>query len=371
MKKDKIMGTKKWIFWISIGTVLIFIYKFLDNFSGIGSWISNLLSVLAPFVAAVLISYVLYKPTTKIEKLIKKKTKHARGISIFLVYSITAIALFFILKFIIPAMIESIGDLISNVQNYYNGIATNEIEASWAPFIKDNFIKPLVDYIQSIQYKELIEPNKILEYVSSAFGIIKFLFNCFISVICSIYILLERESLIKFINKLAKAFLNPNGYAKFQRYFSNGNQIFFDFITSQVIDAIVVATMMSIVMLVLNVKYAILLGVMIGIFNLIPYFGAIIAVVVSALITVLTGGWQQALAMSAVIILAQQIDANIINPKITGTKLNISPLLVIFAVTVGGAYFGIIGMFIAVPIAVLLKLIVNDYIESKDKMKKI
>ena len=123
-------------------------------------------------------------------------------------------------------------------------------------------------------------------------------------------------------------------------------------------------------MSILKVKYAVLLGFLIGLFNIIPYFGAIVAVVVSTLITILTGGWQKALIMIVVTIIVQQIDANIINPKITGSRLNISPLLVIFAVTVGGAYFGVIGMFLAVPVAVLIKLIIEDFILSKNEKRK-
>ena len=73
--------------------------------------------------------------------------------------------------------------------------------------------------------------------------------------------------------------------------------------------------------------------------------------------------------MVIVITIVQQLDANIINPRITGSKLNVSPLLIIFSVTIGGAYFGIIGMFLAVPVAVLIKLMVTDYISNKNVEK--
>ena len=119
----------------------------------------------------------------------------------------------------------------------------------------------------------------------------------------------------------------------------------------------------------LGVKYAVLLGFMIGIFNLIPYFGAIIAVVIAALITLLTGGLGQCLIMVIVVIILQQIDANIINPKILGNSLKISPLLVIFAVPVGGAYFGFWGMFLSVPIVAVIKLLLTDYIEYKNSLQ--
>ena len=83
MKKDKIMGTKKWVYWVSIGTVLIVIYKFFDNFSGIGHWLSNLFAILAPFLVAILMAYILYQPVTKVENQLKKikKLKKPRSLA--------------------------------------------------------------------------------------------------------------------------------------------------------------------------------------------------------------------------------------------------------------------------------------------------
>ena len=369
MKTEKIMGTKRWIFWISIGTILIIIYKFFDNFTGIGKWIANLLGVLAPFLVAILISYILYKPCSKLEQKLKKKIKHARGLSIFIIYAIVFLFLFFVLKFIIPAVINSVVDLVNNIQSYYNSIATNEIGESWTPFIKDNIIRPLVDYIQGLDFKYMLAPEKMLEYLSSAIGVVKILFSFFIAIICSIYILAEREKIVDAINKFAKASMSEKGYAKFNRYFTSGNTIFFGFIYSQFIDAIVVSILTSITLLIMKVKYAVLLGFLIGLFNLIPYFGAIVAIGIAGIITILTGGWEQALLMVIVITIVQQLDANIINPRITGSKLNVSPLLIIFSVTIGGAYFGVVGMFLAVPVAVLIKLMVSDYIYNKNVEK--
>ena len=103
---------------------------------------------------------------------------------------------------------------------------------------------------------------------------------------------------------------------------------------------------------------------------MIPYFGAIIAVAIATLITLITGGLSQAIWMLIVVTILQQIDANIINPKIVGDSLKISPLLVIFAVTIGGAYFGVLGMFLGVPIIAVIKIILNDYIEYKNRIKQ-
>ena len=118
-------------------------------------------------------------------------------------------------------------------------------------------------------------------------------------------------------------------------------------------------------MTIMKIKFAPLLGFMIGLFNMIPYIGAIIAVVIAGLITLITGGLSQVIWMFIVVIILQQIDANIINPKIIGQSLKISPLLVIFAVTVGGAYFGILGMFLAVPVMAVIKIVIEDFVDMK------
>ncbi len=373
MKKEKIMGTKKWIYWVSIGIVLIVIYKFLDNFSGIGKWLANLFYILMPFVIGIILAYVLYLPSKKIENLFKKKTKlkHTRGLSIAIVYALAIAAISIIIKFIIPVLFGSIEDLVSNIQSYYNAISADEINFDIAPWIQNNILKPIVEYIQKINFEEMFTPEKIKTYIDSAFGAVKSIVNIFIAIVCSIYILAQRESIVEFINKFAKSVMKDSGYRKFNKYFTSGNEIFVNFISSQVIDAFVVAAVTSIAMSIIGVKYSLLLGVFIGISNLIPYFGAIVGVAISIIITLLTGGWKQALIMAIVVIILQQIDANIINPRITSSRLKISPLLVIFAVTVGGAYFGVIGMFIAVPIITLIKLVIEDFINVRLKDKEV
>ena len=123
-------------------------------------------------------------------------------------------------------------------------------------------------------------------------------------------------------------------------------------------------------MSIIGVKYSILLGFIIGLFNIIPYFGAIIAVAISVILTILTGGLSKAIEMTIVVIILQQIDANFINPKIVGESLEISPLLVIFSVTIGGAYFGILGMFLAVPVAAVIKVLITDLVDYKYKKRE-
>ena len=175
---------------------------------------------------------------------------------------------------------------------------------------------------------------------------------------CSIIKELDCYFRFTYIEKLYKS-------KKISEYVHNSNYIFFKFISGQLIDAVVVGILVTVAMSIIGVKYSILLGFIIGLFNIIPYFGAIVAVGLSILITVITGGLSKAFWMALIVIILQQIDSNIINPKIIGDSLEISPLLVIIAVTVGGAYFGVLGMFLAVPVAAVFKIIINDWIEAK------
>lgn len=370
MKKEKILGTKKWFYWVSIGIVLIIVYKLLDNFTGIGGWLGNLFSVLAPFLEGILIAYILYSPCKKIENIfIKSKSKfirkHARGTSIAITYIIVIALIAWFMNVIIPTLGTSIADLISNVQNYYNSVISDSPDITIAPFIQENILKPVVDWLQNTNFETFFTFDRIKEYLSSAMGVIKGIVNIFIAVICSVYILAQRTRIIRFLNRLAKAVLTERGYERYQKYFITGNGIFFRYLSSQLVDGIVVAILTSIAMSIIGVKYSILLGTLIGISNLIPYFGAIFGVAIAIIITLLTGGWEQALIMGIVVIILQQIDANIINPRITSSSLKVSPLLIMFAVTVGGAYFGILGMFLAAPILTLVKVIVEDFIEEK------
>ena len=374
MKKEKVLGTKRWIYWVSIGVVLILIYKLLDNFTGIGDWVGNLFSVLAPFIEGILIAYILYTPCKKIENiLIKRKNKfikkRARGISILVTYIIVFALIIWFMNVIIPTLVNSISDLIKNVQTYYNSVISDSPNYAITPFIQDNILKPVVEWIQNVDFESFFTIDRIKEYLSSAMGIIKGIVNIFIAVICSVYILAQRTRIVGFLNRLAKAILTKKGYERFNRYFTNGNAIFFRYLSSQMLDGIVVAVITSIAMTIMGVKYSVLLGTLIGISNLIPYFGAIFGVAIAIIITILTGGWEQALIMAIVVIILQQIDANLINPRITSSSLKVSPLLIMFAVTVGGAYFGVLGMFLSAPIFTLIKVIVDDFVNERNKEK--
>lgn len=373
--KDEKHSIKRWLFWFSLALATIVLYNLLSNFSNVTNWILNLLGVLTPFIAGILIAYILYLPCRRVESLYKKTkpknfiNKHSRGFSIATVYIMTLIIIVILINVIMPTLIQSLSDLITNIPSYYNSIVENINALPEDNILRSEQASQIIKEIQNIDLKSLFDLEKIQGYISSVISAVGNIFNVFISIIVSIYILAQRKQIVAFLSRYTNALFNQKTYKKFKKIFNKGNEIFFKFLTSQIIDAILVGVLVSIAMAILGVKYGMLLGFMVGLFNLIPYFGAIIAVVIAVFITILTGGIGQAAIMAVVVIILQQIDANVINPKIVGDSLNISPLLVILAVTVGGAYFGVLGMFLGVPIVAVIKMIVEDFINEKEQLK--
>ena len=368
----------KWMYYFLLAVAIIFVYKFLDNVTAIGQAIKGFFDVIAPFLAGTLLAYLLYIPASRIERGFQKSKKkfikkRARGISVFITYILAIALIILLVNVILPVVIDSVIELVNNFQNYWN-VAMEKLGALPDDSILkskqvEDIVKSIGDSIQNIDFKQYVSTDKITGYIKSVIGVANGIFDIFVSFVVSVYILLQRGSIMNFFRKLTMAIFDEKTCDKIGKYVDSTNRIFFKFISGQIIDGILVGILVTIGMSVIGVKYAVLLGFMIGLFNIIPYFGAIVAVAISVLITLITGGVSQTLIMAIVVIILQQIDSNIINPKIIGNSLEISPLLVIFAVTVGGAYWGVLGMFLAVPVAAVLKIIIDDWIEFKNSKK--
>lgn len=372
--EEKKKGFSKWLYWFILGVAIIIVYKLLDNFSEIADWFKGLFNILMPFIVGLLIAYLFYVPCRTLENKYKKIRKpkwigkRARGLSIITVYLVALIIIIIALNFVIPNIIKSITDLVNNFGTYYDNTmdALNKLPED--SILKSDIIMEAAQNINNIDLKQYLNIEKLAEYAKGAIDVVANLFNIFVAFIVSIYLLAERSQILNFFRRLSKAILKKDTYEMVSRYFNKANEVFFSFIGGQVLDAFIVGVLTSVAMSILGVKYAVLLGFIIGLFNLIPYFGAIVAVIIAIIITILTGGLGQAVLMAIIVIILQQIDANIINPKIIGSSLSISPLLVIFAVTVGGAYFGVLGMFLSVPVFTVLKLIIEEYISYKNTL---
>lgn len=366
---------KKWLYWFILGVAIIAVYKALDNFGDVMGTIKKFCNIITPFFAGIFISYLLYMPCRKIEGVYQKSklqlvTKKARSLSILTVYLVIIILLMILINFILPVVLESVVDLINNIQNYYEIAIDKYNHLPEDNILKSDMVNNAIRTIQSIDIKQYFQLDKILAYVISAIDAITGVFSLLVAFIVSVYILAERTQILNFLKRFAEAIFKEKTYKNLGKYFNNSNEIFFKFIASQFLDAIIVGILVTIAMTIMGIRYAPLLGFLIGLSNMIPCIGAIVATVIAAIITLITGGLSQAIWMLIVVIILQQMDAHIINPKIIGQSLKISPLLVIFAIMVGGAYFGILGMFLSVPAIAVVRILIEDYIDYKIAIKK-
>lgn len=367
---------RRWLYWFLLGVAIIVVYKALDNFGDVVGVVTSFFDIITPFLVGIFISYLLYMPCRKIEEVYAKSKskfilKKSRTLGILTVYLIITILLIILINFILPVVFESVKDLINNIQSYYEITIDNYNKLPDDNILKSDMVNDTIQNIQNLDIKQYFKLDKILEYLIGAIDAITGIFDVVIAFIVSVYILAERRQILDALKKIAEAMFKERTYKNIDKYFNNSNEIFFKFIASQFLDAIIVGVMVTIAMTIMGVKYAPLLGFVIGLSNMIPCVGAIIATVIATIITLITGGLSQAIWMLIVVIILQQVDANIINPKLIGQSLKISPLLVIFAITVGGAYFGILGMFLAVPVIAVIRILVEDYVDYKTTMKKV
>ena len=365
----------KWLYWFVYAVAVIAVYKTLDSFGEILDFINKFLSIIAPFLAGTLIAYLFYIPARSIESWIRKCkwniiNKKARALSILIVYVIALILIIITVNVILPVVLNSVMDLAGNLQGYY-AVAVEKLNSlpENSP-LKGDVLTGAVDSLKNTDLTQYINASDITNYAKGILSVATTIFDIFVALVVSIYLLAERKDILVFVRKLSSAIFNQKVSKNLGKYFNSTNQIFFKFLASQLLDAIVVGILITIAFSLMGVKYAPLLGFIIGLFNMIPYFGSIIAIAVSSLITLISGGLSQMIWMIIVAVVIQQIDANIINPKILGNSLKVSPLIIIAAVTIGGAYFGVVGMFLAVPVAAALKIIIMDYIDYRLKVKK-
>ncbi len=365
---------RSWIIAFVFAVAVIAVYKTFDNFYKVAEVIGSIVKSLTPFVIGFVIAYILNIPATKIDKLCQKSKygfvkKRSKGISIIGVYLITALLFYIAISAIAPALYRNFVDLYFNIPGYINE-ALDTIENLQKQYgftlfeiNEANIINAFNTFLGKIDIAEFGKYAKGVVNITS--GVI----NILIGIIVSVYMLIEKEKIKASSKRIARVLLKEEKAERLIENVRKINNIFSKYLFCLLLAATIMAVLATIVLSILRVKYAIILGIMIGIFNLIPYFGAIIAGCIAVLITLLTGGFFQALWAAIALIILQQIDGNFTSPKIMGDVLDASPLLIILAVTLGGGLFGIVGMIISVPIVVTIKMALGEFIDEKEQEK--
>ncbi|MBQ6907156.1 MAG: AI-2E family transporter [Clostridia bacterium] len=364
----------KWFVALIFAIILIAVYKTFDNFNRIIEIIKLTWSALTPFVIGFVIAYIFNMPCKKIDAMAKKSkykflSKNSKPISIILVYAAALLLLYIVIRSIVPALYKNVLDLYYNVPKYFDEVISALV--TWQE--KHDITLFEVDKLTATNaFNNILNNIDVTQFSKYAQGVIKVtsgVMNILIGVIASVYMLIEKENIIALSKRVCRLIFKEETAEKLIEDVAKINDIFSKYIFCLLLDAVMMTVLSTIILSLLRVKYAIILGALIGICNLIPYFGAIIAGISSVLITLITGGLLKAIWAAIALAILQQVDGNFIGPKIMGNVLNISPLWIIFAVTLGGGLFGVGGMVISVPVFMVVKMIFAEVAKRLEARK--
>lgn len=350
-----------WLKLLLTGIILIVIYKSVDNLGGIFSFLGTVLEVLTPCIIGAVIALFVYIPAKKLEHVVKKINwkpiqKNARLISALIIYAIVICVITFGVKFIIPVLYKNVEDLVIRIPGYAEKLNELTKHIEFLPKFDITFLGEIL--------KKYLDPTKINSYISLISGIFNSFISVVVSVIISLYIVLETENI--------KAYLY-----KFRRHINVGEKadicvlyarkivaLFRSYFTGLFLDSLLIGAISTVVFMIFKIPYAAFLGLVIGIGNLVPIFGPIVAAFVVYFIGMISLGPINALWLFVYQIVLAQVDGNIINPKIVGAQVGLKPLWVLVSVTIFGGLFGPLGMVLGVPIFASVKLVMDDFLDD-------
>lgn len=362
-----IKNNTKWAVIFILGVALIAVYKTFDSFNYLVTIFSRILDAAKPFIIAFVIAYLLNIPSKKLTALItgrvraERVKKHANAISIAVIYVLFIIAIVAVLGALLPALYRNVMDMYNNLPQFAGSIVQflNNLEI----LKKIGFKADTINVMSMIS--DALNVGTIGKYAQGIMSFTSGLLDIFIALIASIYMLLEKEKILKGINRIINLFAHSDGYITFMEHCSSVNAIFTQYIYARLICCVVMAAVCTLVLLIMGEKYALLLGIFIGFMDMIPYFGSIISWVVSGIVMLISGGTFHAIWCSVILLVLQQLDGNVLAPKIMGTRLEISPLTIIIAVSVGGTLFGFVGMLISVPVVAILRATISELLQIR------
>ena len=365
----------KWLPIFIGAIILMLIYKTIDNIGQITSAIGNFLFVISPLLYGVLFTYFLLIPHRAVERLFRKSkikffSKRARGISTIIIFILLLCIIILVLSFVLPIVIDNIVSLANSVPGYVStllGYIDNlPSDSIWNSFDIANTLRSSSgDIINTI-----MNADGIGQVAQGVVGFVGGIFSLIMGIVISLYILLDRERIKILAKRLNNAvFKRADRVNRTEKYFIQVHKVLLTFIASKGLDSLINFFAATTILTIFNVPYALLLGLIMGVFNFIPYLGSLISAFVISLITLITTDINTAIYVLICMLIFHQLDGNFIEPRIMKSSLKINPILVIIAVVIGGAYMGIVGMFLAVPIAVIMKQLLLEYLTHKEDEK--
>ncbi len=371
--KDK---TRKDII-IIISYIALVIFA-LVNFSKIIAFLGKIISIFSPFLLGIILAFVLNVLNNFIEKKIFGKIKPSkiwnkikRPLCITLSLILVFLTIFFVMNLLIPQLKNSASLFTDTLPAYKEDIIgiLNKFDVDESTVNKvgeylDNFGKVITDYIKG-NSKDVITVTT--EVATSVINIIS---KGIITLVFAIYMIAQKETLSRQINKIMRAYLKPKTINKINTIGTLANKTFSNFVTGQCLEALIFGSLVFVGMLIFRFPYASTIGVLLGFTALIPIFGAFIGTAIGFILIMMVSPVKAILFVVFIIVL-QQIEGNLIYPRVVGKSIGLPGMWVLLSVTVGGSIGGILGMLIATPLCSLLYALFTKMVNDRLKSNKI
>lgn len=371
--KDK---TRKDII-IIISYIALVIFA-LVNFSKIFTFLGKVISIFSPFLLGIILAFVLNVLNNFIEKKIFGKIKPSkiwnkikRPLCITLSLILVFLTIFFVMNLLIPQLKNSASLFTDTLPAYkediigiLNKFDIDESTVNNVGEYLDNFGKVITDYIKG-NSKDVITVTT--EVATSVVNIIS---KGIITLVFAIYMIAQKETLSRQINKVMKAYLKPKTINKINTVGTLANKTFSNFVTGQCLEALIFGSLVFVGMLIFRFPYASTIGVLLGFTALIPIFGAFIGTAIGFILIMMVSPVKAILFVVFIIVL-QQIEGNLIYPRVVGKSIGLPGMWVLLSVTVGGSIGGILGMLIATPLCSLLYALFTKMVNDRLKSNKI
>ena len=377
---------------LGVYAVLFLVLLVLSNLTSLVGWLYSLLRLFRPLLIGLVIAYLCNPFFRFFERKLFAKIKPMslrRGISLFFTYLVVLLIIGVLLMLIVPQLIQSIADFIadadSNIDRSVSEINTligmlndrlpeTETGEARIPLLEAEKLKENVsEFFQSIN----LDSKVLLQYIKpemifSVFDIAQDLFFTLTDIIfglfISLYLLHTKEKRYAQVIRLRKVLFSDETNRSISKICNTADKSFGGFIKGKMLDSAMVGVLVYIAISIMGVPYAILIAVIIGITDFVPVIGPFIGVIPSAVIILLTDPGK-VIPFLLCILIVQQIDGNIIAPKILGENTGVSSLCVMIAITTMGSLWGLIGMVIGVPLFATVLELTGDFLDSKLESK--
>lgn len=374
--------TKRVLVYIVAGIGILAAYFILINLKRVSGILSSVSDILRPFIIAAIFAYIVNGPMMFFERLFGKLTdkkkprpvlKRVLAIIAAWVASLAVLVLFFVI--IVPDVKISITTLINNLPSYFESLKAFIVALAEKYQLDISYLNSFMNFqvtadgIMEIidKYSDALIPQ-LANIANISVQIGSFIADVIIAIIISVYLLFSKETLIAQLKKVLYALFNRKLADVSVRVARETHRTFSGFINGKLLDSLIIGILCFIGMSILKFEYALLISFIVGVTNVIPFFGPMFGAVPSVLLLLMIDPWH-ALWFAVFIFALQQLDGNVIGPKILGDSTGLPALWVMFAILVGGALWGVAGMFVGVPLFAVIYRFSKEILENLLKKK--